>query len=34
MRPMYMQQLLLMDDLEQLEAMLGQVTDSDNGGHY
>ncbi len=31
---MYIQQLLLMDALEQLEAMLRQVTDFHNGSNY
>ncbi len=31
---MYIQQLLLRDVLEKLEAMLGQVTEFDNAGSY
>jgi hypothetical protein len=31
---MYIQQLLLRDVLEKVEAMLGQVTESDNVGSY
>jgi hypothetical protein len=34
MRPMLIQQLLLMNAFEQLEAMLGQVTYFDNGSNY
>ncbi len=34
MRPMYSQQLLLMDAFEQLEAMPGQVTDFDTGSNH
>jgi len=32
--PMYIQQFLLRDVLEKVEAMLGQVTESDNVGSY